>query len=74
MIQLFTVNKWSRIEKILESGEVTNAGYPVVAIGKVDKVWVGNWSSDQHINSLKKGQKVKCLWIWNKQVYGRNNR
>ena len=46
------------LKKIFESGEVTNAGYPVVAIGKVDKVWVEIGVPDQHINSLKKGQKV----------------
>lgn len=46
------------LKKIFQSGEVTSAGYPVVAIGKVDKVWIEVGISDQYINSIKKGQKV----------------
>lgn len=52
------------LQKIVESGEVVSAGYPIVAIGAVDQVWVEIGVTDESINSLQKGQKAKVY------VYG----
>lgn len=46
------------LKKIMAAGETTSPGYPVVAIGKIDQVWVEIGVADQYINQLKKGQKA----------------
>lgn len=47
------------LQKVVESGETTSAGYPIVAIGQVDKIWVQVGVPDEYINSLSKSQSAK---------------
>lgn len=46
------------LKKLVESGEATDAGYPTVTIGQVDKVWIEIGVSDEYINALQAGQKA----------------
>ncbi|MGE4283660.1 MAG: efflux RND transporter periplasmic adaptor subunit [Clostridia bacterium] len=46
------------LQKVVETGETTDAGYPIVAIGEVDKVWSQIGVPDEHINLLHIGQKA----------------
>lgn len=52
------------LQKIVQSGEVTSAGYPIVTIGSIDKVWVEIGVTDETINLLQKGQRASVF------VYG----
>lgn len=52
------------LQKIVEPGEVISAGYPIVAIGSIDQVWVEIGVTDEYVNTLKKGQKAEVY------VYG----
>lgn len=44
------------LQKVVASGEMTSAGYPIVAIGKVDDVWVEIGVTDDAVGKLYKGQ------------------
>ncbi|AOY77104.1 efflux RND transporter periplasmic adaptor subunit [Clostridium formicaceticum] len=46
------------LNKIMASGETTSAGYPVVVIGQINKVWAEIGVPDEYINTLKVGQKA----------------
>jgi RND family efflux transporter MFP subunit len=52
------------LQKTMQEGEVTAAGYPVAVIGQLDEVWVQIGVSDEYINSLYKGQAAEVY------VYG----
>lgn len=52
------------LQKIVQQGETTSAGYPIVAIGQMDKVWAQIGVPDEFINALKVGQKANIY------VYG----
>ncbi|AKL95339.1 efflux transporter, RND family, MFP subunit [Clostridium aceticum] len=52
------------LQKVMTSGETTSAGYPVVVIGQINKVWAEIGVPDEYINTLKAGQKA------NVYVYG----
>lgn len=46
------------LKKLVESGEATDAGYPIAVIGQVDKVRVEIGVPDSYINALHTGQKA----------------
>lgn len=52
------------LQKTMQEGEVTAAGYPIAVIGQLDEVWVQIGVSDEYINSLYKGQTAEVY------VYG----
>lgn len=52
------------LKQLVEAGETVGAGYPIVAIGQVDKVWAQIGVPDEYINSLFAGQKA------NVYIYG----
>ncbi len=43
------------LKKLFETGENIDAGYPVVAIGTVDKVYIEVGVPDEYINKIQKG-------------------
>ncbi|MGN0711564.1 MAG: efflux RND transporter periplasmic adaptor subunit [Anaerovoracaceae bacterium] len=47
------------LKKLFSSGETVSAGYPVVVIGNLDKVWAEVGVPDSMINSFKLGQEVE---------------
>ncbi len=52
------------LKKLYSSGETVAAGYPVVAIGNINSVYVEVGVSDKYINSIKQGQSANIY------VYG----
>ncbi len=54
------------LKKLYSSGETVAAGYPVVAIGNINSVYVEVGVSDKYINSIKQGQNANIY------VYGTN--
>ncbi len=56
------------LKKLFESGENIDAGYPVVAIGTVDKVYIEVGVPDEYISKIQKGMAVNAL------VYGLNEK
>jgi RND family efflux transporter MFP subunit len=56
------------LEKVVQSGEITNAGYPIVAIGEINKVWAEIGVTDDVINKLHKGQAAK-IYIYGLNAY-----
>lgn len=52
------------LKKLNEAGENTAAGYPVVAIGKIDKVYIEVGVPDDYIDKIQKGMAVTA------KVYG----
>lgn len=44
------------LQKVVSSGEMTSAGYPILAIGQVDDVWVEIGVTDDAVGRLHKGQ------------------
>lgn len=54
------------LKKLYSSGETVAAGYPVVAIGNINSVYVEVGVSDKYINSIKQGQSANIY------VYGTN--
>ena len=46
------------LQKLFSTGETVSAGYPVVAVGNIDKVYIEAYVTDENINSIKKGEKA----------------
>lgn len=46
------------LQKVAATGEITSAGYPVVAIGQIDQVWAQIGVPSESINAIKTGQKT----------------
>lgn len=59
------------LQKLFENGENIAAGYPVVAIGDINNVYVEVGVTDQYINSISKGQAVNAyIYGLEKEVTG----
>lgn len=59
------------LQKLFENGENIAAGYPVVAIGNINNVYVEVGVTDQYINSISKGQTVNVyIYGLEKEVTG----
>lgn len=46
------------LQKLFNTGEVVSAGYPVAAIGNIDKVYIETYVTDDNIASIKKDEKA----------------
>lgn len=57
------------LKKTMNAGETVSAGYPVVAIGNTNNVYVEIGVSDEYINFLKKGQSAKITVYGNDGVF-----
>lgn len=59
------------LQKLFETGENIAAGYPVVAIGNINNVYIEVGVTDKYINSISKGQVVNAyIYGLEKEVTG----
>ncbi len=59
------------LQKLFETGENIAAGYPVVAIGNINNVYIEVGVTDKYINSISKGQAVTAyIYGLEKEVTG----